>query len=114
MPDCKKATKKLPENLSMLDDLIRRCYSELLKSIKENAKLGDFIKMIELRRKLAPGDSNQREFWKMLETIRQETASNRRVKKSTKAGQRKQNLIKKNTRRQNPTKVENKKKEEAD
>lgn len=69
----KSTRQKLPEDLSMLDDLIKRCYRELLKSVEENAKLGDFIKMIELRRKIAPDDSNQKKFWTMLEKIRRET-----------------------------------------
>lgn len=67
----------------MLDDLIRRCYGELLKSIEEHAKLGDFLKMVELRRKLAPGDSDQKQFWKMLEKIRRETLGRDEVKRPT-------------------------------
>jgi hypothetical protein len=67
----------------MLDDLIRRCYGELLKSIQEKAKLGDFLKMVELRRKLAPGDSDQKQFWKMLEKIRRETLGQDEVKRPT-------------------------------
>jgi len=69
----KSTRQKLPEDLSMLDDLIKRCYRELLRSVEENAKLGDFIKMIELRRKIAPDDSNQKKFWTMLEKVRRET-----------------------------------------
>jgi hypothetical protein len=69
----KKESVDLPEDLAMLDELISQCYGELLKSVKENAKLGDFIKMIELRRKLAPKDADQRKFWSMLERIREET-----------------------------------------
>ena len=67
----------------MLDDLIRRCYGELLKSIEEHAKLGDFLKMVELRRKLAPGDSDQKQFWKMLEKIRRETLGRDEAKRPT-------------------------------
>ena len=67
----------------MLDDLIRRCYQELLKSIEEHPKLGDFLKMVELRRKLAPGDSDQKQFWKMLEKIRRETLGQDKVKRAT-------------------------------
>ena len=78
-----KEVTNLPENLSMLDDLIKRCYRELLKSMKENPKLGDFIKMIELRRKLAPDDSEQKRFWKMLEKIRRETSSELQSEKKT-------------------------------
>ena len=80
----------LPNDLSMLDDLIRRCYRELKNIIEQNPKLGDFIKMIELRRKLAPSDADQQEFWRMLEQIRQEELqtnslkSPRKRKKATK------------------------------
>ena len=63
----------LPNDLEMLDELIKRYYKELLKSVEENAKLGDLIKMMEQRRKLAPGDSDQKQFWKMMENIRRET-----------------------------------------
>ncbi|MFQ6008091.1 MAG: hypothetical protein ACE5K8_03980 [Candidatus Zixiibacteriota bacterium] len=70
----------LPNDLSMLDDLIRRCYRELLKIVEQNPKLGDFLKMIELRRKLAPSDADQKEFWKMLEQIRQEELQTNNLK----------------------------------
>ncbi|MCK4632642.1 MAG: hypothetical protein KAT79_05190 [candidate division Zixibacteria bacterium] len=65
----------LPDDLALLDDLIGKCYSELVKSITKTAKLGDFIKMIELRRKLAPAESDQKKFWNMLARIHRETAS---------------------------------------
>jgi len=59
-----------------------------LESFKGNAKLGDFIKMIEMRRKLAPSDTEQKKFWNMLEKIRQETLSKTKghTKKRTKKG----------------------------
>lgn len=82
MPRVKQEGEKFPDNLSMLDDLIRRYYRELLKTVDEHVKLGDFIKMIELRRKLAPGDSEQKQFWKMLEKIRQETLGQDKVKQA--------------------------------
>ncbi len=72
MSDEEQDLSNLPDDLSMLDDLIRRCYRELKNIIEQNPKLGDFIKMIELRRKLAPSDADQLEFWRMLEQIRQE------------------------------------------
>lgn len=37
--------------------------------------------MVELRRKLAPGDSDQKRFWKMLEKIRRETLGRDEVKR---------------------------------
>lgn len=39
--------------------------------------------MVELRRKLAPGDSDQKQFWKMLEKIRRETLGQDKVKRAT-------------------------------
>lgn len=55
-----------------MDELIRRYYQELLKSINENVKVGDFIKMIEFRRKLAPAEAAQKKFWAMLDKVRKE------------------------------------------
>jgi hypothetical protein len=60
------------DELAILDDLIRRCYLKLLHTISENAKLGEFLNMIELRRKIAPADREQKQFWEMLEEIRQQ------------------------------------------
>jgi hypothetical protein len=40
--------------------------------VKENVKMGDFIKMIEFRRKLAPAESEQKKFWAMLDKVRKE------------------------------------------
>lgn len=39
--------------------------------------------MVELRRKLAPGDADQKQFWKMLEKIRRETLEQDEVKRPT-------------------------------
>jgi len=83
MPRAGRNSAKFPDDLSMLDDLIRRYYRELLRSVEEHVKLGDFIKMIELRRKLAPSDSEQKRFWRMLERIRQEALRQDDVKPPT-------------------------------
>jgi hypothetical protein len=80
MSDEEQDLSNLPDDLSMLDELIRRCYRELKNIIEQNPKLGDFIKMIELRRKLAPSDADQKEFWRMLEQIRQEELQTNNVK----------------------------------
>jgi|GEM_PF-2842319 len=69
----KKKEFNLPEDIAMLDELIRRYFKQLLKSVDENVKMGDFIKMIELRRKMTPANSEQRKFWKMLDRVRKET-----------------------------------------
>ena len=62
----------LPEDLTLMDELIRKYYQELLKSVKKNVKMGDFIKMIEFRRKLAPANSAQKKFWAMLDKVRKD------------------------------------------
>ena len=60
------------EAIALLDDLIARYYRQIRNNIDENPKLGDFLKMIELRRKGSPSNSEQRKFWQMLEKIRKE------------------------------------------
>jgi hypothetical protein len=75
-----------PESsLDMLDQLIEEHYNGLKGKIGQSAKIGDFIKMIDLRRKLAPADVDHREFWSMLEKIRQETLRPKKPRK-TKTG----------------------------
>jgi polyphosphate kinase 2 (PPK2 family) len=57
-------------DLRVLDDLINTCCAHLKQTMAQEAKLGDLLKMIELRRKLAPNDTANKEFWQMLERIR--------------------------------------------
>ena len=89
----KETTAKDVSHQSMLDELIRMFYEVLKEREGVDAKIGDFMKMIELRRKLAPGDDDQKEFWKMIDEIRRsrsdEGKANRKPKKRTAAtGQR--------------------------
>ena len=67
-----RRAKKRPTPLGMLDALIRRSFIELLDSIGENAKIGDFIKMLETRHKLTPAGDDQGAFWAMLQKIRED------------------------------------------
>lgn len=80
----KKQESEHPQDIKMLDVLIDKYY-DLLKDLNEkNPKIGDFIKMIEARRKLAPVDAEQKKFWSMLEEIRKEKLDknkSRKVKK---------------------------------
>lgn len=62
--------------LKVLDELITNYYKKLLKKEDESVKLGDLLKMIELKRKLAPENSEQKKFWKMLNKIRKENLQN--------------------------------------
>lgn len=66
----KKANKKL-SILGQLDELIVK-YGELLQDQEtEDVKLGDFLKMIELRRKLSKTDAEIKDFWSLIEGVRQ-------------------------------------------
>jgi hypothetical protein len=72
VPTRSEKIKESSDCLDMLDELIEKWHEELKDKAEEQAKLGDFLKMIELRHKLAPGNSGSKQFWKMLEQIRQE------------------------------------------
>ncbi|HKK19956.1 MAG TPA: hypothetical protein VJ983_00675 [candidate division Zixibacteria bacterium] len=74
------------EAIALLDDLIVRYYRQIRNNMDENPKLGDFLKMIELRRKVSPSNAEQRKFWQMLDEIRKEelgpkTGKSRKTKK---------------------------------
>jgi len=59
-----------PDEIKMLDELIHQYYTILRSDEQKSVTLGDLLKMIELKRKLAPTGANQGEFWKMLDAIR--------------------------------------------
>jgi hypothetical protein len=59
-------------DIKMLDDLIVRYYKRLRSIGNSDIKLGDFLKMVELRRKLNPTDSDQQEIWAMIQKIREQ------------------------------------------
>ena len=60
----------------ILDELIKKIYKRLLKDIDKNLKVGDLLKMIELRHKLAPSSAEQEKFWAMLSKIRRDVLKN--------------------------------------
>lgn len=59
-----------PVGVDVLDRLIRDSYESLLKEMKDKPKIGDLLRMIELRRKLLPREEDQKQFWAMLDKIR--------------------------------------------
>ena len=69
--------------LTLFDELIERYYREIIKHTEENAKLGDLIKMVELRHKLTPSGADQKRFWKLVDEIRQGTLEKKPVTKKT-------------------------------
>lgn len=71
-------------DVSRLDELIDLYCEEIKQNVKGNAKVGDLLKMVELKHKLAPADADQKKFWSMLDQIRRETLGKKAqpVKKS--------------------------------
>ena len=68
----RKRTSKSDGTVEILDDLVKRYYKELDDKKLTTTRLGDLLKMIELKHKLAPDKSGNDEFWKMLQQIRRE------------------------------------------
>lgn len=58
--------------LNLLDEMITKYFSMLTEKKELKPKLGDWLKMIELRRKLQPDEKPQAELWKKLDQVRQE------------------------------------------
>ena len=77
----KQTEEGVAKDIEMLDKLIKRYYEELEKQENANPKIGDFIKMIETRRKLTPADAEQKKFWNMLEEIRKEKLDKGKARK---------------------------------
>lgn len=61
--------------IALLDDLIARAYRCYLDPDGENVKLGELLKMFELRHKITPQNAEQREFWSSMEKIRKQMLS---------------------------------------
>ena len=87
----KKAEKPrpVPNDVVMLDDLISKCYNQLLKRMAKDAKLGDFLKMVEMRAKMTPSESEQAKFWKMLAKVRADVLAEDGAGKKAKSGSKK-------------------------
>ena len=69
----------------MLRSVIEECLPAVLARAREEGKLGDWIKMIELYRKIAPDEQSQKEFWDNLEKIRHDVLKDKK-KRSRKRG----------------------------
>ena len=82
-------TDEKPRDIKILDNLIEKLYNEIEKQNILEVKLGDLLKMIEVRRKLLPGGKDQKEFWKMIDNIRRESIKKPKVKSKRKTGSKK-------------------------
>ncbi len=88
-------SRPLPADVVMLDDLIKACYKQLVDKMAKDAKLGDFLKMVEMRAKMFRSESEQAEFWKMLDKVRAETLAGNGSKKQTAPSPKKSKIVRK-------------------
>jgi len=58
------------DGVGLLDDLITKYGKALADKYDGEPKLGDFLKMLETRRKLAPENKEKKELWDLLRKIR--------------------------------------------
>ena len=82
-------TEEKPGDVQILDDLISKFYSQIKDKKLQEVKLGDLLKMIETKRKLTPQGGDQKEFWKMIDNIRQESLERLKPKLKRKTSTRK-------------------------
>jgi len=72
------APEKSTFGLEFLECLISWWYEAALEhhrehpELKDFPKVGEFLKMLETHRKLAPDEATHKELWKLLEKIRKE------------------------------------------
>jgi len=66
-----KTVSARPDDIVRLDALIDRLFEDVMRK-EEKTKVADLLKAIELRRKLGGGDDRTQEFWRMIQSLRQE------------------------------------------
>jgi hypothetical protein len=70
MAESKKVLSE--EDKSTIDTLIEKHSKVLADKADQNVKIGDLIKLIEIRLKLAPGEEDKKELLRLLEKVRLE------------------------------------------
>lgn len=65
----------------VLDRLIDRYAAVLESQPDESVKLGEFLKLVEVRNKLQPDDTTQAKFWSYLEKVRSNELASKSAKK---------------------------------
>ena len=70
MAESKKVLSE--EDKSTIDSLIEKHAKVLTDKADQNVKIGDLIKLIEIRMKLAPGEEDKKELLRLLEKVRRE------------------------------------------
>ncbi|MBU8934043.1 MAG: hypothetical protein KOO62_08540 [candidate division Zixibacteria bacterium] len=72
------------DSVDKIDGLIESCYDKLLKKVSEQGlTIGEFLKMIDMRMKVAAKEPGNKEFWDMLDKIRKAGLGEDKPKAST-------------------------------
>ncbi|MBN1211422.1 MAG: hypothetical protein JXA92_02485 [candidate division Zixibacteria bacterium] len=89
MPEKNKVLTQ--EDKSTIDSLIETHAKVLIKKADESVKIGDLIKLIQIRLKLAPGEEDKKELLRLLEKVRRENlpGEEKTKKKNRAAGKKK-------------------------
>jgi hypothetical protein len=69
-----EGTNQNLDDLEILEDLKKMIY-EAIKNKKSQPKVGDLLKVIELKRKLAVSGKAEKKFWDMINSIRKDELS---------------------------------------
>ncbi len=81
----KKKEKNIEQKLfSEFKILIKDCLENINQRDKKDIKVGELIKMLELYSKLSPRESGHKEFWDMLDKIRNESLDSKKPVKTRK------------------------------
>jgi len=71
------------DDLDILEDLKLTIYNAIINK-KPQPKVGDLLKVIELKRKLSVEGKGEKKFWNMVNKIRQEELSKPKISVSSK------------------------------
>ncbi len=88
------------DGVGMLDDMIGIHYDQFMAAKKKELKVGDMIKLIDLRYRLSPTSADQIKFWKHLDKVRRkhlkrmEEQKNRKQLQGTRGPEKKDENVK--------------------
>ncbi len=81
--DTDEQDEKIIDDLDILEDLKQAIYNAI-KNDEPQPKVGDLLKVIELKRKLSVEGKGEKKFWDMVNKIREEELSKPKNSGSTK------------------------------
>jgi hypothetical protein len=80
--------KKEFNDLDILEEIKQKLYNKILND-KSQPKVGDLLKVIEMKNKLSVAGRGEKKFWEMIDKIRREelsSAEGTKARKSKRAG----------------------------